>query len=144
MLFVSLFFRSLSTNCRWIRSSVWIVPILSWTSSYKKFQDDDNKTFNSYHFHLYGLCCADEQDIEKDQHMKLAFEGYLHATLFHGIFYIIPSDFADDDSVKIPGTVKTTKLQFKKLIIPTGQLFQRKLCQHAIGFVIVVIVSYFL
>ncbi len=76
----------------------------------KKIEDDDNKTFNLYDFCL-SIHCADEQDVEKEQQVKLSFEGYLHAA------YIIPSDFADDDSVEIPGTVKTTKIQFKKLII---------------------------
>ena len=56
----------------------------------------------------------------------MAFEGYLHATLFHGIFYIVPSDFADDNSVKIPGTVKTTKLQFKKIDNPNWSVVPKK------------------
>ncbi len=109
----------------------------------KKSQDDDNKTFNSYDFHLYGLCCADEQDVEKAHHMKLAFEGSLHAALFHSIFYIVPSDFTDEDSVEIPGTVKTTKLQFRKIDNPNWAVFQRKLHQHTLGFVIDVIVSFY-
>ncbi len=64
----------------------------------KKSQDNDDDAFNSYDYHLYGLRCANEEDVEKAQHMKLAFEGYLRAALLHGIFYIVPSDFADNKS----------------------------------------------
>ncbi len=46
--------------------------------------------------------------------MKLADEGYIYDALFHGIFYIIPSDYADDESVEVPGTITSTQLQFKK------------------------------
>ncbi len=76
----------------------------------KKIEDDDNEMVNLYEYCLYGLHCADEQDFEKAQQMKFAFEGYIRAALFHGIFYIVPSDFADDDNVEIPGTVKPTKV----------------------------------
>ncbi len=78
-----------------------------------KKSSDDHESFNLYDFCLYGLRCAVAHDIQKVQRMKLAIEGYLCAALFHGIFYIVPSDCADDDSVEVPGTVKTTKLQFK-------------------------------
>ncbi len=61
---------------------------------------------------------AVQEDVEKAQCMKLAFEGYLRAALFHIIFHIVLSDYADYDSIKIPGTVKTTKLQFKKIDNP--------------------------
>ncbi len=47
--------------------------------------------------------------------MELAVEVYICAVLFHDIFYIVPSDYAEDDSVKVPGTVTTTELQFKKI-----------------------------
>ncbi len=87
----------------------------------KNSQDDDNNAFNSYDFHHYGLRCPVDQDVEKANCMKLALEGYLRATLFHGIFYIVPSDYADDDSIKVPGTVPSTKFSSRKLINPTGQ-----------------------
>ena len=92
----------------------------------KKTEDDNDNTFNSYEYRLYGLRCADQQDVEKAQQMKLAFEGYIRATLFHGIFYIVPSDFADDNNVEIPGTVKTTKLQFKKFDNPNWLMVPKK------------------
>ncbi len=76
----------------------------------KKSQDDDDKAFNSYDFCLYGLRCAVEQDVEKAQCMKLDVEGYLRAALFHCIFYIILSDYADDDRIEVPGIVKITKI----------------------------------
>ncbi len=79
-----------------------------------------------YEYCLYGLHCADEQDFEKAQQMKFAFEGYIRAALFHGFFYIVPSDFADDDNVEIPGTVKTTKLQFKKIDNPNWSVVPKK------------------
>ncbi len=56
-----------------------------------------------------------DQNIEKANCMKLAFEGYICAALFHSIFYIVLSDYADDDSIKVPGTVKITKVHFKKI-----------------------------
>ncbi len=71
-------------------------------------------------------------NVEKAQQMKLSFEGYICAALFHGIFYIILSDFADDDNVKIPGTVKTPNYRSKILLIPTGRWSQRKLHRHTI------------
>ncbi len=55
-------------------------------------------------------------------------------------FYKVPSDFADDNSVEIPGTAKTTKLQFKKIDDPNWAVVP---CQRTIGFVIDVIVSFF-
>ena len=58
--------------------------------------------------------------------MKLAFEGYIRAALFHGIFFIVPSDLADDDDVEIPGSVKTTKLQFKKIDNPNWLTVPKK------------------
>ncbi len=79
----------------------------------KKSQDDD-KSFNSYEFHLYEIHCAVAHDVQKAERMKLAVEGYIHAALFLGIFYIIPSDYADNNSIEVPGTVTTTELQFKK------------------------------
>ncbi len=58
--------------------------------------------------------------------MTLAFEGYLCAALFHSIFSTIPSDFDDDDSVEIPGTIKTTKLQFKSIDDPNWAVVPKK------------------
>ncbi len=104
----------------------------------KKSQDDDDKAFNSYDFCLYGLCCAVEQDIEKAQHLKLAIERYLHATLFHCIFFIFLLIMLMMIASKYQELSKSPKFCSRKLIIPT------KLCQPTKGFVIVVIVSYFL
>ncbi len=36
------------------------------------------------------------------------------AALFHSIFYIVLSDYADDESVEVQGTITIAKLQFKK------------------------------
>ncbi len=58
--------------------------------------------------------------------MKLAVEGYLRAASFHSIFYIVLSDLAHDDIVEIPGTVKTTKLQFKKIDNPHWPVVPKK------------------
>ena len=92
----------------------------------KKTEDGNDDTFNSYEYRLYGLRCADQQDLEKAQQMKLAFEGYICAALFHGIFFIVPSDLADDNDVEIPGSVKTTKLQFKKIDNPNWLTVPKK------------------
>ncbi len=93
----------------------------------KKFQGIDDEAFNSYDYCLYGLRCAVQENIEQANCMKLAFEGYLSAALFHGIFHIVPSDYADDDSIKIPGTVTTTKLQFKKIDNPNWAAVPKKI-----------------
>ncbi len=58
--------------------------------------------------------------------MKLAVEGYIRAALFHGIFYMVPSDYADDDSVEVPGTVQSTKFQFKKIDNPNWSVVPKK------------------
>ncbi len=71
----------------------------------KKSQDDD-QAFNSYDFHLYGLCCAVAHNVQKAKCMN--DKGYIRAPLFCVIFYIVTSDYANDDSVKVPGTVLTT------------------------------------
>ncbi len=56
----------------------------------------------------------------------MAVEGYIHATLFLGIFYIIPSNYADNNSIKVPGTVTTTELQFKKNDNPNWPVIPKK------------------
>ncbi len=58
--------------------------------------------------------------------MKLAFQVYLLAGLIHSIFHIILFDYADDDSIKIPGTVKATKLQFKIIDNPDWAVVPKK------------------
>ncbi len=62
-----------------------------------KKSQDDNEAFNLYDFCLYGLCCDVVHDVHKAEHMKLAVEGNISAALFHGIVYIVPSDYANDD-----------------------------------------------
>ncbi len=91
----------------------------------KKPQDDD-EAFNPYDFCLYGLRCAVQQDVEKAQRMKWTVEEYLRAALFHSIFCIVPSDYADDDSIKVPGTVPSTKFQFKKIANPNWPVVPKK------------------
>ncbi len=79
-----------------------------------------------YDFHLYGLHWDVAHNVQKAERMKLAVEGYICAALFCGIFYIVLSDYADNDSIKVPGTVTTTALQFKKIDNPNWPVVPKK------------------
>ncbi len=91
-----------------------------------KKDDENNDSFNSYPFRLYGLRCAVPLDVQHAERMKLAMEGYIRAVLFHGIFYIVPSDYANEDSAELPGSVPTTTFQFKKIDDPNWPLVPKK------------------
>ncbi len=78
--------------------------------------------------------------------MKLAVEGYICAALFCNIFYIIPSDYADDQSIEVPGTVTSTELQFKKHDNPNWPAVPKKtvstynrVCHHCYCFLLSIV-----
>ncbi len=121
-----LFYRALSLYYRRIRFLCGSFHFNNELALPKKSQDSNDEAFNFYDYCLYGLCYTVQEDVEKVQHMKLAFEGYLHAASFHGIFHTVPSDYADDDSIEIPGTVKTTKFQIKKIENPNWAVVPKK------------------
>ncbi len=67
-----------------------------------------------YDFCLYGLRCAVWLDVQEAERLRLAVERYIPAALFQGIFHIIQSDYSDDESIEVPGTITSTELQFNK------------------------------
>ncbi len=64
MLFVSLYSRSSSNTAEELSLLCGSLQFCHELAPAKKSQDDDNKTFNLYDFCLYGLRCADEQDVK--------------------------------------------------------------------------------
>ncbi len=126
MLFVSLFFRSSSTYCRCVGSFVWIVPISSQTNKNKEILRWWWQSIQFIWFLLLWSTLHCWARCRESKLYEIGCWGIPTCRLISWYFYIIPSHYADDDSVEVTGAVKITKIQFKKIDNPNWPVDPKK------------------